>query len=85
MQGHFPVLARDRAGALAVVFRTGAPHYGLPGTLATARSLDGEAWSDPIEIAPRWDDLRNPAFGPDPSGWDLARDRRPAIYRDGDA
>ena len=23
--------------------------------------------------------------GPDPSGWDLARDRRPAIYRDGDA
>lgn len=73
MQGHFPVLARGADDALAIVFRTGAPHYGLPGTLATAWSADGRAWSDPIEVAPRWDDIRNPAFGVDARGrWILA-------------
>jgi len=63
MQGQFPVLARDAAGTLAAVFRTGASHYGLAGTLATAWSIDGgRRWSDPIDVAPRGDDLRNPAF-----------------------
>jgi sialidase-1 len=63
MQGQFPVLARGAAGELAVVLRTGAGHYGLTGTLATAVSVDGgRAWSDPIEVAPRGDDVRNPAL-----------------------
>lgn len=63
MQGQFPVLARGPADELAAVFRTGAGHYGLPGTLATAASVDGgRTWSDPIEVAPRGDDVRNPGF-----------------------
>jgi hypothetical protein len=74
MQGQFPVLAREPAGALAVVFRTGAAHYGLSGTLATAFSEDGgREWSDPIEVASRGDDVRNPAFGITAEGtWLLA-------------
>ncbi|MBC7236777.1 MAG: exo-alpha-sialidase [Chloroflexi bacterium] len=64
MQGHFPVLIKTGASSLAVIYRTGAAHVGISGTLATARSDDGgRSWSDPIEIAPRWDDNRNPAFG----------------------
>jgi hypothetical protein len=64
MQGQFPVLVRGAAGVLAAVFRTGASHYGLSGTLATAWSSDGgRRWSDPIEVVPRGDDTRNPAFG----------------------
>lgn len=74
MQGQFPVLARGIAGELAVVFRTGAGHYGLSGTLATACSTDGgRRWSDPIEVAPRGDDVRNPALGIAADGrWVLA-------------
>ncbi len=74
MQGHFPVIARTGGRAIAAVFRTGAPHYGLSGTLATSHSTDGgESWSDPIEVAPRWHDVRNPAFGVDAhGGWLLA-------------
>jgi hypothetical protein len=64
MQGQFPVLARGAGDELAVVFRTGAGHYGLQGTLSTARSVDGgRTWSDPIEVAARGHDIRNPAFG----------------------
>jgi hypothetical protein len=64
MQGQFPVLARGAGGELAAVFRTGAGHYGLSGTLATAWSSDGGYhWSDPVEVAPRGGDVRNPAFG----------------------
>ena len=64
MQGQFPVLAHGPTGELAVVFRTGAGHYGLSGTLATAWSTDGgRHWSDPVEVAPRGSDIRNPAFG----------------------
>lgn len=74
MQGQFPVLALGAAGELAVVFRTGAGHYGLSGTLATACSTDGgRSWSDPIEVAPRGDDVRNPALGVAADGrWVLA-------------
>lgn len=74
MQGQFPVLARGATGELAIVFRTGAGHYGLSGTLATAWSDDGgRQWSDPIEVAPRGDDVRNPAFGVTAGGrWVLA-------------
>ena len=64
MQGQFPVLARGAAGELAVAFRTGASHYGLTGTLATVGSVDGgHTWSDPVDVAPRGDDVRNPALG----------------------
>lgn len=64
MQGQFPVLARGPADELAVVFRTGAAHYGRGGTLATAYSVDGgRQWSDPVEVAARGDDVRNPALG----------------------
>jgi len=62
MQGQFPVIARG-ATEVAAVFRVGAGHYGLTGTLATAVSLDGgRTWSGPIEVAPRGEDVRNPAF-----------------------
>ncbi len=73
MQGQFPVLV-GATGELAAVFRTGAGHYGLQGTLATAWSVDGgRTWSDPIEAAPRGDDVRNPAFGITADGrWLLA-------------
>lgn len=74
MQGQFPVLAGGATGELAVVFRTGASHYGLAGTLATACSLDGgRTWSGPVEVAPRGDDVRNPALGITADGhWVLA-------------
>lgn len=74
MQGQFPVLARGAAGELAAVFRVGAGHYGLTGTLATALSTDGgRTWSGPIEVAPRGEDVRNPAFAIGPDGrWVLA-------------
>jgi len=75
MQGQFPVLARGAVGGeLVVVFRTGASHYGLSGTLATAWSTDGgRQWSDPSEVAPRGQDIRNPALGVTEDGrWLLA-------------
>ena len=73
-QGYFPVLITTGANSLAVVYRTGAAHYGLLGTLATSRSEDGgQSWSAAIEIAPRGLDVRNPAFGTSTTGaWLLA-------------
>lgn len=69
MQGFFPVLVRTGADSLAAVFRTGAPHVGITGTLAVSTSEDGGVtWSDPVEVQPRWDDNRNPAFGVSDSG-----------------
>ena len=60
--------------SLAVVYRTGAAHYGLLGTLATSFSDDGgQSWSPSIEAAPRGLDVRNPAFGRSSTGaWLLA-------------
>jgi len=64
MEGYFPVLVKTGANSLAVIFRTGGPHVGVSATLAVATSQDGGvSWSDPVEIQPRWDDNRNPAFG----------------------
>ena len=64
LEGYFPVLARTGPDALAVIFRTGGTHVGITGTLAVAASGDGgKSWSDPVQIAPRWEDNRNPAFG----------------------
>lgn len=64
LQGYFPVVVKTGPNALAAIYRTGAAHVGVAGTLAVARSEDGgRSWSDPIEIQPRWDDNRNPAFG----------------------
>ncbi len=71
--GQFPVLVRS-GDLLALALRTGGDHYGLDGTLATTWSEDrGRTWSTPIDIAPRGDDVRNPAFGIAPDGrWLLA-------------
>ena len=64
MEGYFPVLVRTGPASLAAIFRVGAPHVGIAGTLAVATSVDGGvSWSDPLQIQPRWDDNRNPAFG----------------------
>ncbi len=64
MEGYFPVLARTGPDSLAVIFRVGAPHVGITGTLAVATSVDGgKSWSDPVQVQSRWDDNRNPAFG----------------------
>lgn len=64
MQGYFPVMVKTGANSLAAVFRTGAPHMGHQGTLAVSLSENGGvSWSDPKEIAPRWQDARNPALG----------------------
>lgn len=69
MEGFFPVLARTGPDALAVIYRTGATHVGISGTLAVATSTDGgKSWSDPVQIAPRWEDNRNPAFGANGKG-----------------
>jgi sialidase-1 len=64
LEGYFPVLVHNGANALAVIFRTGATHVGISGSLATAISHDGGiSWSDPAPVTPRWNDDRNPAFG----------------------
>lgn len=63
-QGFFPVLARTGRQSLAVIYRTGGTHVSASATLAVATSKDGgRCWSDPVEITPRWEDSRNPAFG----------------------
>ena len=68
-QGYFPVLAQTGPDSLAVIFRTGGTHVSPSATLAVATSADGGVcWSDPVEIAPRWDDCRNPAFGANAAG-----------------
>ncbi len=64
MQGYFPVLVKTGPAALAVIYRTGGTHIAASATLAVATSADGgRSWSDPVEIRPRWEDSRNPAFG----------------------
>lgn len=69
MQGFFPVLAKTGPAALAVIFRTGGAHVSPSATLAVAVSADGgKSWSDPVEITPRWEDSRNPAFGVNAQG-----------------
>jgi len=69
MEGFFPVLARTGPASLAVIYRTGATHVGITGTLAVATSDDGgKSWSDPVQLAPRWEDNRNPAFGVNGNG-----------------
>jgi Neuraminidase (sialidase) len=68
-QGYFPVLVRTGDQALAVIFRTGGTHISPSATLAVATSRDGgKCWSDPVEITPRWEDSRNPAFGVNAKG-----------------
>ena len=64
LSGYFPVAVATGPQSIAAVFRTGAPHIGIKGTLAVVTSADGgKTWSDPVEIQPRWMDNRNPAFG----------------------
>lgn len=64
MQGYFPVAVKTGPNSLAAVFRTGGTHINISGTLAVSKSGDGgKSWSDPAEVAPRWNDVRNPAFG----------------------
>ncbi len=63
-QGFFPVLVKTGPAALAVIYRTGGTHVAICASLAVATSRDGgRSWSDPVEITPRWEDSRNPAFG----------------------
>lgn len=69
LQGYFPVLLKTGPNALKVVYRTGATHVGISGTVAVAGSDDGGvSWSDPVEVQPRWDDARNPALGMNAQG-----------------
>jgi hypothetical protein len=69
MEGLFPVLTQVGPASLAVIVRTGAPHVGITGTLSVAKSEDGgKSWSDFHPLAPRGDDVRNPAFGTDTNG-----------------
>ena len=64
LEGYFPVLVRLGANDLAVIFRSGATHIGISGTVATSISHDGGiSWSDPVQVTPRWNDDRNPAMG----------------------
>jgi sialidase-1 len=64
LQGYFPVCVKTGPNSMAAVFRTGGPHVGISATLAVSVSEDGgKSWSDPVEVVPRWQDARNPAFG----------------------
>ncbi len=63
LAGYFPVLA-ERDNALAIVYRTEAPHLGITGTLSVSISNDeGICWSDPYRVTPRFEDARNPGLG----------------------
>ena len=87
MQGYFPVAVRTGPSSLAAVFRTGGPHIGVSGTLAVSSSTDaGRSWSDPVDVAPRGEDVRNPAFGLSAAGKLvlLFQKARPHHYRDGE-
>jgi len=87
MEGYFPVLARTGPASLAVIYRTGGTHVGITGTLAVAASDDGgKSWSDPVQIAPRWEDNRNPAFGVNGKGELIAAFWKAALhnYREGE-
>lgn len=69
MEGYFPVLTKTGPNSAAAIFRTGAPHVGINATLAVSTSADGgKCWSAPVEIVPRWEDARNPAFGVNSKG-----------------
>jgi hypothetical protein len=64
MEGYFPVLAQLGPDSLAVIYRLGAPHIGILGTVGVATSQDGgRSWSDPVALCPRGRDARNPALG----------------------
>jgi hypothetical protein len=68
-QGYFPVLVRTGKQSMAVIYRTGGTHVTASATLAVATSADGGmCWTDPVEITPRWEDSRNPAFGVNAKG-----------------
>ncbi|MCX6991582.1 MAG: sialidase family protein [Kiritimatiellaeota bacterium] len=68
-QGYFPVLVRTGRQSLAVILRTGGTHVSASATLAVSTSKDGgKCWSDPVQITPRWEDSRNPAFGVNAKG-----------------
>ncbi len=77
MEGYFPVAIKTGTQSLAVVFRTGAPHIGIAATLSTTFSENGgKTWSDPIQVTPKWEDSRNPAFGLGlDGGWILAYEK----------
>jgi len=69
MEGFFPVVVRTGPHHLAAIYRTGAPHVGITGTLAVSTSEDGgKSWSDSVQVQPRWDDTRNPALGVNAQG-----------------
>ena len=64
LAGYFPVVVRVGDSKLAAVFRTGAPHVGISGTISISTSDDGgRSWTDSVRVTPRWEDARNPALG----------------------
>lgn len=64
LAGYFPVVVRVGDTKLAAVFRTGAPHVGISGTISVSTSDDGgQSWTDSVRVTPRWEDARNPALG----------------------
>lgn len=82
LQGYFPVLVKTGPQSLACIYRVGGVHVSISATLAVSVSSDGgRSWSDPVNIAPQWDDCRNPAFGVNADGdliatfWKAALDR----------
>jgi hypothetical protein len=81
LEVYFPVVVRLGANDLAVIFRSGATHVGISGTLATSVSHDGGiSWSDPRQVVARWNDDRNPALGVNAAGDLIAAFWRAGIY-----
>ncbi|MBO9610631.1 MAG: exo-alpha-sialidase [Paenibacillaceae bacterium] len=67
--GYFPVLVKTGPDSLAVILRTDGPHIGIMATLSVSTSTDGgKSWSDLMQLAPRFEDIRNPAFGVNAEG-----------------
>ncbi len=64
MGGYFPILVKTGPKSLAVLFRTGGTHVSINASLSVSTSGDGgKSWSEPVRIAPGWEDYRNPAMG----------------------
>lgn len=67
--GYFPVMVRTGPQSLSTIVRSGGPHLGITGTLSVANSDDGgKSWSDLVQVAPRFEDVRNPAYGVNADG-----------------
>lgn len=69
LAGYFPVMVQTGPSSLSVILRSGGPHVGITGTLSVTNSDDGgKSWSDLVHVAPRFEDVRNPAYGVNAEG-----------------